>query len=194
MTRCFWCGTDPFYCQYHDEEWGVPVWDDQRLFEFLVLEGAQSGLSWITILRKRENYRAAFDHFDPHKVARYGSTQVESLLQNAGIIRNRKKIESAIKNAQAFLKIQEEFGSFAKYQWGFVDGTPIINALKDKSEIQGQTPLSVAWAKDLKQRGFSFLGPVVVYSHMQAAGMVNDHLVDCFRWAQLGGVDASNTR
>ena len=179
--RCWWPGEDPLYIEYHDREWGVPVHDDQRLFEFIVLEGAQAGLSWITILRKRDAYRAAFDGFDPEKVARYDARRVEKLLKNEGIVRNRLKVESAVKNARAFLEVQEEFGSFAKYQWGFVDGRPVINRFKDKKQIPPRTPLSDAISKDMKRRGFSFVGSTIVYAHMQAVGMVNDHVVTCFR-------------
>ncbi|HWP04979.1 MAG TPA: DNA-3-methyladenine glycosylase I [Polyangiaceae bacterium] len=179
--RCWWPGTDALYIDYHDREWGVPVHDDRRLFEFVVLEGAQAGLSWITILRKREAYRAAFDGFDPMKVARYDARRVEKLLKNEGIVRNRLKVESAVKNARAFLEVQEEFGSFAKYQWGFVDGRPVINRFKDKKQIPPRTPLSDAISKDMKRRGFSFVGSTIVYAHMQAVGMVNDHVVTCFR-------------
>lgn len=181
-TRCGWCGSDPLYVSYHDTEWGVPVYDDRRLFEFLCLESAQAGLSWITILRKREFYREAYDGFDPQRVAGYGEAEIARQMQNPGLIRNRKKLESAIKNARAFLKIQEEFGSFSDYQWGFVDGKPIQNRRKALSEIPAQTETSVRFSKDLKARGFSFLGPTVIYAHMQACGMVNDHVVDCFRW------------
>ncbi|HEX5101146.1 MAG TPA: DNA-3-methyladenine glycosylase I [Polyangiaceae bacterium] len=179
--RCWWPGTDALYIDYHDREWGVPVHDDRRLFEFIVLEGAQAGLSWITILRKREAYRAAFDAFDPEKVARYDARRVERLLKNEGIVRNRLKVESAVKNARAYLEVQEEFGSFAKYQWGFVDGRPVVNRFKDKKQIPPRTPLSDAISKDLKRRGFSFVGSTIVYAHMQAVGMVNDHVVSCFR-------------
>jgi DNA-3-methyladenine glycosylase I len=179
--RCWWPGTDALYIDYHDREWGVPVRDDPRLFEFLVLEGAQAGLSWLTILRKRDAYRAAFDAFDPEKVARYDARRVAKLLKDEGIVRNRLKIESAVKNARAFLEVQEEFGSFAKYQWAFVDGTPIVNRFKDKKQIPPRTELSDAVSRDMKQRGFSFVGSTIVYAHMQAVGMVNDHVVTCFR-------------
>ena len=179
-ARCAWAQSQ-WSIPYHDAEWGVPVHDDRRLFEFVVLEGAQAGLSWITILRKREAYRAAFDGFDPMKVARYDARRVEKLLKNEGIVRNRLKVESAVKNARAFLEVQEEFGSFAKYQWGFVDGRPVINRFKDKKQIPPRTPLSDAISKDMKRRGFSFVGSTIVYAHMQAVGMVNDHVVTCFR-------------
>jgi len=183
--RCWWPGTDALYIDYHDREWGVPVHDDRRLFEFLVLEGAQAGLSWITILRKREAYRAAFDAFDPEKVARYDARRVEKLLKNEGIVRNRLKVESAVKNARAFLEVQEEFGSFAKYQWGFVGGRPVVNRFEDKKQVPPRTALSDAISKDMKQRGFSFVGSTIVYAHMQAVGMVNDHVVTCFRHGQV---------
>lgn len=184
-TRCAWSGSDPLYVSYHDEEWGVPVKDDRRLFEFLVLEGAQAGLSWITILRKRDAYRKAFGGFDPEKVARYGARDVKRLLANEGIVRNRMKIESAIKNARAFLEVQEEHGSFSSYQWRFVDGRPIVNRYKSMKEIPARTAVSDAFSKDLKSRGFSFVGSTIIYAHMQAVGMVNDHVVDCFRHAPL---------
>jgi DNA-3-methyladenine glycosylase I len=183
--RCAWAGTDPLYVAYHDEEWGVPVHDDRVLFEFLVLEGAQAGLSWSTILRKREAYRRAFDRFDPRKVARYDERKVAALLADAGIVRNRAKIESAIKNARAFLEVQAEFGSFDAYQWRFVDGRPIQNRRRAVGEVPARTPQSDALAKDLKSRGFSFVGSTIVYAHMQAVGMVNDHVVDCFRYREI---------
>jgi len=179
--RCSWSTNEDIYIRYHDEEWGVPVHDDRKLFEFLILEGAQAGLSWITILKRREAYRDAFDQFDPEKVARYDETKIEELLQRSDLIRNRLKIRSAVTNARAFLKVQEEFGSFDKYIWSFVDGRPLQNKWKSLSEIPAQTPLSVKISKDLKKRGFNFVGPTIVYAHMQATGMVNDHLVECFR-------------
>jgi DNA-3-methyladenine glycosylase I len=178
-TRCSWAGTDPLYVEYHDTEWGVPVHDDQKLFEFLVLESAQAGLSWITILRKRENYRKAFAGFDPKKVARFNEKKVATLLQNAGIIRNNLKIRAAINNAQRFLEIQKEFGSFAKYMWGFVDHKPLQNKRGPKNKVPATTDISDAFAKDMKARGFKFLGSTVLYAHMQAVGMVNDHIVSC---------------
>lgn len=180
-TRCFWVTDDEVYIKYHDEEWGEPVYDDQRLFEFLLLESFQAGLSWITILKKRENFRKAFDYFDYHKIANYSATKHESLLQDSGIIRNRLKIKSATSNAQAFLKIQDEFGSFSKYIWTFVDGSPIINHFQDKTEVPGKTLLSDSISKDLKKRGFTFVGSTVVYAFMQAIGMVNDHTTNCFK-------------
>lgn len=185
LTRCSWAGDDPLYIAYHDKEWGVPLHDDQMLFEFLVLEGAQAGLSWITILRKREGYRAVFDRFDPQKVARYGEDKVEELLGNAAIVRNQAKIRSAINNAQQFLKVQDEFGSFDSYIWQFVDGTPVINQYTSWQEIPAQTEQSQAMSRDMKKRGFNFIGPTVCYAFMQACGMVNDHVVDCFRYPEL---------
>jgi DNA-3-methyladenine glycosylase I len=181
IIRCPWSGADPLYIQYHDEEWGVPVHDDRKLFEFLILEGAQAGLSWITILRKRENYRKAFDRFDAEKIARYTAKDVARLLKDEGIVRNRLKIESAVRNARAFLKIQDEFGSFDAYNWRFVDGKPLVNRWKSLKEIPARTPVSDAFSKDLKQRGFNFVGSTILYAHMQAVGMVNDHVKDCFR-------------
>jgi DNA-3-methyladenine glycosylase I len=183
--RCAWSGTEPVYVAYHDEEWGVPVHDDRVLFEFLVLEGAQAGLSWITILRKRDAYRRAFDRFDPRKVARYDKRKVASLLADAGIVRNRAKIESAIKNAKAFLEVQAEFGSFDAYQRRFVDGQPIENRWRAMREIPAHSVQSDAMSKDLKTRGFTFVGSTILYAHMQAVGMVNDHVVDCFRHREV---------
>jgi len=185
MTRCAWAGKDPIYQRYHDREWGLPLHNDRKLFEFLVLEGAQAGLSWITILKKRPNYREAFDKFDFNKVARYGEAQVRRLLGDPGIVRNELKIRSAIKNARAFLEVREEFGTFNKYIWRFVDGVPVQNRWKSLKQIPARTALSDAVSKDLKQRGFTFVGSTIVYSHMQATGMVNDHLVDCFRHKQV---------
>jgi DNA-3-methyladenine glycosylase I len=183
--RCVWSGTEPVYVAYHDEEWGVPVHDDRVLFEFLVLEGAQAGLSWITILRKRDAYRLAFDRFDPRKVARYDKKKVLALLADSGIVRNRAKIESAIKNAKAFLEVQAEFGSFDAYQWRFVDGRPVQNRWRAMREIPASSAQSDAMSKDLKSRGFTFVGSTIVYAHMQAVGMVNDHVVDCFRHREV---------
>jgi len=190
--RCPWClaggkGPDPLYVAYHDQEWGVPVHDDQLLFEFLLLEGAQAGLSWHTILKKREGYRRAFAHFDPERVARFGEADQARLLADAGIVRNRLKIAGAIKNARAFLAVQEAFGSFDAYIWRFVDGQPVQNSWQTLSQVPATTPQSDALAKDLKARGFTFVGSTVMYAHMQATGMVNDHLTSCFRHAQLGG-------
>jgi DNA-3-methyladenine glycosylase I len=184
-SRCAWAGSDPLYRDYHDREWGVPVHNDRLLFEFLTLEGAQAGLSWITILRKREAYRAAFAGFDPEVVARFDEAKVAELLANPGIVRNRLKVESAITNARAFLKVREEFGSFDAYMWRFVDGRPIRNAWKSVREIPASTPVSDAMSRDLKRRGFRFVGSTICYAHMQAVGMVNDHTVDCFRWGKL---------
>jgi len=184
--RCDWVGNDPLYRTYHDREWGVPVHDDRLLFEFLTLEGAQAGLSWITILRKRDAYRAAFAGFDPKVVAGFDGTKVAELLDNPGIVRNRLKVESAVTNARSFLKVQEEFGSFDAYQWRFVDGRPIRNAWRTMKEVPASTPVSDAMSRDLKRRGFRFVGSTICYAHMQAVGMVNDHTVDCFRWREVG--------
>ena len=185
--RCAWPGKDPLYLSYHDEEWGVPVYDETKLFEFLLLETFQAGLSWITILRKRENFREAFDGFDYKKIANYSEEKIEALLQDAGIIRNKLKVRSAVTNALAFIEIQKEFGSFKKYIWGFVDGKPIQNTFKEMSEMPANTPLSDTISKDLKKRGFKFVGSTVVYAHMQATGMVNDHLESCFRYNEVSG-------
>ena len=181
IQRCEWSLKDELYIRYHDEEWGVPLHDDSQLFEFVILEGAQAGLSWHTVLRKRESYRKAFKGFDPQKVARFNAKDVERLLNDEGIIRNKLKINSAIQNAKAFLKVQEEFGSFDSYIWNFVDGVPIVNNWKKMSEIPASTPLSDTISKDLKKRGFNFVGTTIVYAHMQATGMVNDHLMHCFK-------------
>ena len=185
MRRCGWAGDDPLYVAYHDEEWGVPVHDDRKLFEFLVLEGAQAGLAWITILRKRDGYRAAFADFDPEKVSRFDRRSVARLLRNASIVRNRQKIGAAIANARAFLAVQDEFGSFDAYVWRFVDGRPIQNRRRTLKQVPAKTRESEALSKDLRRRGFEFVGPTICYAHMQATGMVNDHLVGCFRHAQL---------
>jgi DNA-3-methyladenine glycosylase I len=182
--RCAWIGDD-LMRHYHDTEWGVPVHDDRLIFEFLVLEGQQAGLSWATVLRKRENYRAAFDNFAPEKVARYDRRKIERLLQNAGLIRNRLKIEATVANARAFLKVQEEFGSFDRYIWQFVGGQPIQNRWRTLKELPARTPESDALSADLKQRGFKFVGSTICYAHMQATGMVNDHVVTCFRHRAL---------
>ncbi|MDP9034234.1 MAG: DNA-3-methyladenine glycosylase I [Myxococcota bacterium] len=184
-ARCAWSGADPRYVAYHDEEWGVPVHDDRLLFEFLVLEGAQAGLSWITILRKREAYRRAFDHFNPETVADYDARKVALLLNDAGIVRNRAKIQSAVKNAGAFLAVQREFGSFDAYQWRFVGGCPLRNHWPTTKDVPARTAESDAFSKDLKQRGFSFVGSTIMYAHMQAVGMVNDHVVSCFRHREV---------
>lgn len=183
-ARCPWA-TSELYCRYHDEEWGVPLHDDRRLFEMLILEGAQAGLSWETILKKRENYRAAFDNFDPVRIAAYGEAEVAALLKNPGIIRNRLKINAAVQNARAFLAVQGAFGSFAAYIWRFVDGRPIQNEWKSMSEVPASTRQSDAMSKDLGKRGFKFTGTTICYAFMQATGMVNDHLTSCFRWREL---------
>ncbi|MFQ5864808.1 MAG: DNA-3-methyladenine glycosylase I, partial [bacterium] len=181
-TRCEWANSDPLYIDYHDNEWGVPEHNDQKLFEMLILEGAQAGLSWLTILKKRESYRKAFNDFDVHKVAKYDERKVQELLSNEGIIRNRRKIEAAIQNAKAFLEVQKEFGSFDAYIWQFVGGRPKKNAWKTLKELPAKTAESEAMSKDLIKRGFKFVGPTICYAHMQATGMVNDHVVDCFRY------------
>jgi DNA-3-methyladenine glycosylase I len=178
--RCQWAGVDPLYVAYHDEEWGVPVHDDRKLFEMLCLEGAQAGLAWITILRKRENYRAAFDGFDPVAVAGYGEEKIAELLANPGIVRNRLKVHAFIRNARAFLAVQAEFGSFDAYIWRFVDGAPIVNHWRTMGELPAQTTEAQAMSADLKRRGFTFVGPTICYAFMQACGLVNDHVVDCF--------------
>ncbi len=184
-SRCAWVNHDVLYRQYHDTEWGVPLHDDQRLFEFLILEGAQAGLSWLTILRKRDNYRAAFDDFDAARIARYGAGKIESLLQNSGIVRNRLKVEAVINNAQKFLDVQETAGSFDAFLWQFVDGKPRQNAWRSLSEVPASTAESDAMSKELKRRGFKFAGSTICYALMQATGMVNDHTTDCFRHAEL---------
>ncbi|MEH6534918.1 MAG: DNA-3-methyladenine glycosylase I [Psychroserpens sp.] len=183
--RCGWCSGNDLYKAYHDEEWGVPVKDDDTLFEFLILETFQAGLSWITVLKKRENFRKALDHFDYKKIATYDQRKVDSLLQNEGIIRNKLKVNATITNAQAFMKVQDEFGSFSKYIWEFIDGKPIKNKFKDSKNAPANTPLSDAVSKDLKKRGFKFVGSTVVYAHMQATGMINDHEVSCFRYDEV---------
>lgn len=186
-TRCHWAGSDPLYVAYHDLEWGVPVHDDRTLFEFLILEGAQAGLSWSTILKKRDTYRAAFDGFDPARVAAYDDAKVAELLANPGIVRNRLKVHAAIRNAKAFLAVQAEFGSFDASIWQFVDGRPKQNAWHTLAEIPAETLESGAMSKNLVRRGFTFVGPTICYAFMQAVGMVNDHTVDCFRYRELGG-------
>lgn len=185
VIRCDWAGRDPRMIAYHDEEWGVPERDERRLFEFLILEGAQAGLSWATILNRREGYRRAFAGFDPAVVARFGAADTERLLADPGIIRNRLKVAAAIGNAHAFLAVQDEFGGFAPYLWAFVDGTPIQGRRRSAAEIPTETAQSKALSRDLKRRGFRFVGPTICYAHMQATGMVNDHVVDCFRHAEL---------
>jgi len=184
-VRCPWCGRDPLYVDYHDREWGVPVRDDRRLFEFLVLEGAQAGLSWLTILRKREGYRKAFAGFDPEKVAAFGPADIERLLGDPGIVRNRLKLESAVVNARAFLRVQEEQGSFAAYVWRFVGGETIHNEWSTAEQVPAKSAEAERLSRDLRARGFRFVGPTICYAHMQATGMVNDHTLDCFRWGEL---------
>ncbi len=184
-TRCSWCGDDPLYVEYHDTEWGVPLRDEQKLFEFLVLETFQAGLSWITVLRKRENFRKVLDNFDYKKIALYDEVKITELLQDAGIIRNKLKVRATISNAVAFMKIQKEFGSFSKYIWGFVNDTPIQNNIKSMSEVKATTATSDKLSKDLKKRGFKFVGPTMIYAYMQATGMVNDHTVGCFRHQEV---------
>lgn len=181
QNRCDWCGSDPLYVAYHDEEWGVPVKDDPTLFEFLILETFQAGLSWITVLKKREHFRRAFDEFDYQKIANYNTKKIEALENDPSIIRNKLKIKAAVTNSKAFIDIQNEWGSFSKYIWHFTNNNPIVNHWENLSDIPAQTPLSITISKDLKKRGFKFVGPTVVYAHMQATGMVNDHLVSCFR-------------
>jgi DNA-3-methyladenine glycosylase I len=184
-NRCAWAGTDPLMVRYHDREWGVPVHRDRKHFEFLILEGAQAGLSWSTVLRKREAYREAFSRFDPALVARYSGSQIRKRMRDPGIIRNRLKIESAVGNARAFLAVQDEFGSFNAYCWRFVDGRPRVNRWKSTREVPATSRESDAFSKDLKQRGFRFVGSTIIYAHMQAVGMINDHLVDCFRYREI---------
>lgn len=183
--RCGWCGDDPLYVRYHDEEWGVPVHDDHELFEKLILDGAQAGLSWITILRKRDGYRRAFDGFDAEKIARYDERKIEELMNDAGIVRNRLKINAAITNAKAFLEVQQEPGGFSDYLWQFVEGNPINNHIKALGEIPAQSAESLAMSKSLQKRGFKFVGPTICYAFMQAVGMVNDHQMTCFRHQQV---------
>ena len=184
-VRCPWPGVDPLYRKYHDEEWGVPLHEDLKLFEFLVLEGMQAGLSWSTVLRKRENFRRLFAGFDPERVALFDSRRIELLLQDPSIIRNRRKVEGAVTNARAFLKVSEEFGSFDEYIWRFVEGRPLINRWESLSQLPTTSPESILLSKDLVARGFKFVGPTVCYAHMQATGMVNDHLVSCYRYREL---------
>lgn len=183
--RCDWSTSDPLYMAYHDREWGVPTHDDRRLFEFLILEGAQAGLSWLTILKKREDYRLAFDGFDPRKVAQCDTTRIQELMNNPGIVRNRSKLEAAVSNARAFLEIRREYGSFDSYIWQFVGGRPIKNTWRSVADIPTRTKESDAMSRDLKRRGFRFVGPTICYAFMQAVGMVNDHTVDCFRYQEL---------
>ncbi|MDO8925949.1 MAG: DNA-3-methyladenine glycosylase I [Sideroxyarcus sp.] len=183
--RCAWCGDSTLYQTYHDTEWGVPLHDDRELFEFLILEGAQAGLSWITILKKRENYRAAFDGFDPARIARYGAGKIAALLQDPGIVRNRLKVAAAVTNAQKFLEVQAEFDSFDRFIWQFVDGKPKQNKWRSLADIPASTKESDAMSKELKRRGFKFVGSTICYAHMQATGMVNDHTTDCYRHKEL---------
>nr|WP_201787666.1 DNA-3-methyladenine glycosylase I [Clostridium magnum] len=185
VERCPWCGTDPIYVKYHDEEWGTPIHNDLKHFEFLVLESAQAGLSWITVLKKRSNYKSAYDDFDPIKVAAYSEEKISELLRNAGIIRNRRKIEASINNAKMFLNIQREFGSFDNYIWKFVNYKPLVNKWKDISEVPATSNLSDEISKDLKKRGFKFVGSTIIYSYLQATGLINDHIVTCFRYDDL---------
>ena len=193
LTRCPWVDlTKEDYVQYHDLEWGVPVYDDRLIFEFLVLEGAQAGLSWYTVLRKRENYRSLFEGFDPVKVSAFDQRRIEALLADPGIIRNRQKIHGAVNNAQRFLAVQEEFGGFSAYVWDFVGGKPLVNEIREMSDFQATSPESDALSKDLRLRGFKFVGPTIIYAHMQATGMVNDHTVDCFRRQEI--IDGYVTR
>jgi DNA-3-methyladenine glycosylase I len=193
-NRCSWVGSDPLMVRYHDTEWGVPVHDDRRHFEFLILEGAQAGLSWSIVLRKREGYRLAFSQFDPEKVARYTAKRIQKLIRDPAIIRNRIKIEAAVRNARAFLSVQDEFGTFEAYCWRFVDGRPKLNRRKAMREIPATSRESDAFSKDLKRRGFRFVGSTIIYAHMQAVGMVNDHLVDCFRYREIRRLDPGVAR
>ena len=188
VRRCDWAGSDELYVKYHDDEWGVPVYDDRRLFEFLLLEGAQAGLSWLTILRKREGYRRAFADFDPRKVLRFEPKKIEALLLEPGIVRNRAKVQSAVGNARAFLEVQREFGSFAAYQWQFVGGRPLQNHFESIAEVPTSTDVSDAFSRDLKRRGFKFVGTTIVYAHMQAVGMVNDHLITCHCYRRVAAL------
>ena len=185
MKRCSWCEGNDIYIDYHDKEWGVPVYDDSKQFEFLVLESAQAGLSWLTILKRRENYRKAYDNFDPVKVANYGDKKIKQLLNNEGIIRNKLKIAASVNNAKLFLDIQDEFGSFSDYLWGFADNKQVVNKWKTLSEVPANTELSDRITKDLKGRGFKFMGSTIMYAHLQAAGIVNDHVTSCFRYKEV---------
>lgn len=185
MNRCIWAQSSPLEQDYHDREWGVPVHDDRLLFEFLILEGAQAGLSWVTILKKRDAYRLAFDHFDAEKIANYNDDKIAELLANVGIVRNKLKVQSAVINARAFLAVQQEFGSFSDYIWQFVEGRSVVNTWEKHTDIPSSTPASVRMSKDLLKRGFKFVGPTICYAFMQATGMVNDHVTDCFRYAEI---------
>ncbi|NLW55803.1 MAG: DNA-3-methyladenine glycosylase I [Firmicutes bacterium] len=191
MSRCSWCLGDELYMKYHDQEWGVPVFDDRKHFEFLVLEAAQAGLSWLTILKKRENYREAYADFAPEVVAGFSEREIDVLLKNQGIIRNERKIRASIHNARCFLEVQAEFGSFSDYLWRFVDHRPVVNNWQSEKEIPAQTALSVAIAQDLKKRGFQFVGPIIIYAHLQATGLVNDHISACFRHRQIRDLNLS---
>jgi DNA-3-methyladenine glycosylase I len=191
LVRCDWTGADDLMIRYHDTEWGFPVSDDRKLFEFIVLEGAQAGLSWATILRRRENYRKAFDGFDPEKVASYGEERIAELLSDPGIIRNRLKVRSAVTNARAFLDVAGEFGSFSRYMWGFVDGRPVMNGFRSMSELPATSDVSDGMSRDLKKRGFRFVGSTICYAHMQSVGMVNDHVTGCFRYREIEEYAAS---
>lgn len=184
-NRCTWCGTDPLYVAYHDKEWGVPVYDDRTFFEFLILEGAQAGLSWLTILRRREGYREAFEGFDPVRVAQFDQSRINQLLKNPGIIRNRLKVHAAVENAKAFLRLQDEFAGFTNYQWQWVHGAPIQGRRRSMKDLPARSELSDLLSKDLKQRGFRFVGSTILYAHLQATGLVNDHLTTCFRYKEL---------
>jgi DNA-3-methyladenine glycosylase I len=194
VVRCPWAGSDPLYLEYHDREWGMPLHDDQRLFEMLILEGAQAGLSWITILRKRERYRTVFDRFDAQRVARYTTSKVERLLADPGIVRNRQKVEAAVNNAKRALEVRAAFGSLDAYIWQFVNGRPIVNAWETMREVPARTPESEAMSRDMEARGFRFVGPTICYALMQATGMVNDHLVSCFRHRACGATPARRPR
>lgn len=185
LLRCPWAEGNELYARYHDEEWGVPVYDDKKMFEFLVLESAQAGLSWLTVLRKREHYRKAFANFNPARVARFGARELNRLLKNPGLIRNRQKLSAALNNAKFFIEVQKEFGSFCNYLWGFVKNRPVINHWRRLAQLPTKTKLAETISLDLKQRGFKFLGPTIVYAHLQATGLVNDHLITCPRWRQL---------
>lgn len=185
VIRCEWCGVEEQYIKYHDKEWGLPIHSDRKLFEFLILEGAQAGLSWITVLKKRKTYREVFDQFNFNKVAKYKEAKIQSLLKNPGIIRNQLKVRAAVKNANAFIEVRDEFGTFNKYIWQFTDGKTVQNSWKSLKEIPAQTEISILMSKDLKKRGFTFVGPTICYAFMQAIGMVNDHVVGCFRYKQL---------
>jgi DNA-3-methyladenine glycosylase I len=187
-SRCPWCGSDPLYVAYHDVEWGVPLYDDRKLFELLILEGAQAGLSWLTILRKRDNYRRALDDFDPEKIAQYGPAELERLLNDAGIVRHRLKLEATIRNAQAYLRLQEEFNSAAEFFWRYGEGRPQQNGWRDLAEVPTRSPASDRMSRDLKQQGFTYVGTTICYAFMQAAGMVNDHITDCFRHPEVLGI------